>query len=286
MTTETKEPTPPKRGRGRPKIVAEQAPLYHLNGTTKEERLSEIFGMWQGCTRCFLGECRQSTGNSEIVFGDGNPEAHVLIVGEAPGAEEESSLVPFVGPAGRLLNQILASVSDDPEIQELVRWFSEEAPRKGREADQASERFHAKIFEWRASEFFITNVVTCRPPENRPPTLPEAKACWERLWNTIYTIDPLLIVACGNEALAAVTQKQTVKITRMRGELFDMEYQGRVGKVSYPVMPVLHPSFLQRAADWRLKDGFYAKTIEDWRSALTLVDILRNRHFNTPIPKR
>lgn len=282
-------PEEPKERRksGRPKHEVSPTPLYSFPGETKQEKLEALYQMWGNCTRCFLGElrCQQWKDGGGLVFGEGNPDAHVLLIGEAPGAEEEESESPFIGPAGQMLNQILAATSDDEEIQVLSDWYAQQ-PRAGKKGEEATETFHDKVWHWRVREFYITNVVACRPPENRQPTLPEMRSCWERLWNIIYIVDPLLIVAFGNSALAAITQKTSGQITKMRGQLFDVTFPGKVGSIVYPVMPLFHPSYLARVADWRVKDGAYAKTIEDWKRAMRVVDFLRLQNFGTPIPRR
>jgi DNA polymerase len=272
---------PEKRKRGRPKVQAAQVPLYDIKGETKHERLVVVYDTWHDCKRCPLHEGRLRFGDKEIVFGEGNPDSHVLIVGEAPGDEEMSKHVPFIGPAGHTLDTLLAHTTDDPEIQKLAEWYAT-APRNR----ENIRSFHDTMHEWRLNEFFITNVVACQPPENRPPTNVEVKTCWERLWNTIYTVDPLIILAFGNSALAAVARKQTVQITKMRGQLFDVEFDGKFGKLTYPVMPLLHPSFLNRVADWKVKNGNFQRTIGDLRTAMKMLDFLRQQNYGTPIPVR
>lgn len=271
-------PEPKTRKRGRPKLAQVVTPPADLPGETKQDKLQALYDQWFNCTRCYLGEIR---GGEDIVFGLGNPEADVLIVGEAPGEEEERSLTPFVGASGRLLNQLLASISDDEEIkQEYINFC------KGRRTKEMENKFHEKVQEWRYNEFFITNAVACRPPENATPTPAALKACWERLWNIIYVVDPLLIIVCGSTALQAVTRKQVLRITEKQGQVFDASYDGRFGKLTYPVMPVLHPSFLLRTADWKDDKGNYARTMKNLKSAMQLVDFLRNHHYGTPTPKR
>src|SRR5258708_1267781 len=93
----------------------------HIYEGNRLEQLNSLYEEWKGCTRCPLGSTRK---HEEIVFGDGNPESKVLIVGEAPGEEEENTGLPFVGQSGRLLNQILARTSNDSGIQELSQWYS------------------------------------------------------------------------------------------------------------------------------------------------------------------
>jgi uracil-DNA glycosylase len=258
-------------------------PIYNFKGS-KSEQLHQIYDQWYGCTRCYLHQFRKTESGEDIkdiVFGEGNPEAQIMIVGEGPGEEEEATSIPFHGPAGRLLDQILARVSDDVGIQELHKWY------KGiRHSKDNQAHFHEKLREWRHKEFFITNVVACRPPENRVPTPAEISACWERLYNTIYVVDPWLIIASGKTALEALTRKKN-EITKKRGEIFETDLPGRVApfyKVS--VLATLHPSYLMRNADWNSKSGSYAKTVQDFMNGMRYVDHERHKHLGIPIPYR
>jgi uracil-DNA glycosylase family 4 len=270
-----------KRGRPRQEIKVD-SPLFAFPGKTKAEKLNQLYDRWFSCERCELGKLRCAEERGEdIVFFDGNPEADVLLIGEAPGEQEEVEGRPFVGQSGMLLNQIIGDTTDDPEIRELFNWYQKVARNAAN-----SRTFHTKMFAYREKEFGITNVVSCRPPDNRTPTMPEVKDCWERLWNIIYIVDPLLIVTFGNTALSVVTRKTTAQITRVRGQIFDATYDGMVGELTYPIMPLLHPSFLMRSADYNMADGFYTKTVKDFRSALQIVDFLRNRYYGTPVPRR
>lgn len=282
MTDPSAAAPPQKRGRGRPKAdKAVTTPLHIFRGS-KRDRLQELYNSWANCKRCFLGEHRElSNGPDYIVFGEGNPDAHVLIVGEAPGIEEERSGVPFLGNSGQLLNQLLAMTSGNPEIRELCTWY-DRAPRN----PINNKRFHDEVTKWRHEEFFITNVVGCRPPENRTPTNDEVKVCWERLWNIIYIVDPILILAVGRIALGALMRKKQTEVLRYRGDIRDTTYEGRFGTLTYPIMPIVHPSYLLRIADWRQKGGDYEKTVDDIRRAMKMVDFVRNQQFGTPIPVR
>lgn len=270
-----------KKPRGRPKTEGPIASLQILQGT-KIERLHQIYNQWYGCTKCFLGENRRAVGNADdIVFGEGNPDADVLIIGEAPGEEEEATNLPFCGPSGSLLNQILAMTAGESEVREAWETYHR-APRN----PANTRKFQEIATEWRHKEFFITNAVACRPPDNRTPTPVEVKTCWDRLWNIIYIIDPVLIIAAGRTALAAVLKKNEAEILKFRGVLTDVAYDGHFGQLKYPVMPVLHPSFLLRTADWAQKNGYFEKTCDDFRSAMKIVDFLRNQHHGTTIPNR
>lgn len=109
------------------------------------------------CHRCPLALER-----THLVFGEGRVPAELMLVGEAPGEVEDETGRPFVGPAGQLLTQILASVGLSRE------------------------------------EVFITNVVKCRPPGNRVPTRQEMEACWEWLAAQIGLVQPKILVTLGN----------------------------------------------------------------------------------------
>jgi uracil-DNA glycosylase len=81
-------------------------------------------------------------------------------------------------------------------------------------------------------------------------------------------------------------RKNQVKITAARGRIYDVEFPGRLGPVTYPVLPIYHPSYLLRKADWNEPNGDYAKTVKDWRLGLKAVDFLRRQYFGTPMPQR
>lgn len=246
---------------------------YPEDGATEEEKAAK----WHGCKRCNLCGLRE---NDDIVFGDGNPDADVLILGDFPGEEEARTSYPFFGKSGRLLNQLLAATSDDVGIQELFRWFLKDARTEAKKED-----FHQKMFEYRSKMFFITNTVGCNPPENATPTPDQYKACWPRIWQIIATVDPLLIITAGAGALRAVLgKKRTISVDR--GNLFDATLPGRVGDMVYPTMPIFHPSYLLRKADYSSKDGEYARTEADLLRAFRTLDGLRRAHYGTPIPKR
>jgi len=135
------------------------------------------------CTRCKLHGTRH-----KIVFGDGNPKAELVFVGEGPGADEDAQGLPFVGRAGKLLTQMI-------EAMGLQR-----------------------------KDVYICNVVKCRPPENRQPEEDEVSTCSPFLLRQIDTIAPKVIVCLG--AVAAKTLLQTNRgISQFRGEW--LEFRGR-----------------------------------------------------------
>lgn len=261
----------------------ERVPLPVVSGTPQEQLSKIYYGSpeypdgWQDCRRCKLSDYRFGR---KIVYSSGNPQARVMIVGEAPGEDEEQTCVPFTGASGRLLNQILAQTSDDPEI--LTRFVQYvRSPR----TQASTESFHDYYMGKRQQEFFITNVVGCRPPENRTPTPAEVDACSERLRQLIYTVDPWIIIAAGKTALESLLGKK-MGIEKTRGQVFDMTLQGRVGKITYPVMATFHPSYLLRKADWGTDGGDFDKTVSDFKKAQQIVDFVRERNFGVPMPKR
>lgn len=128
-----------------------------------------------GCRRCNL-----RAGCRGVVFGEGNPSARLMLVGEGPGAREDELGRPFVGPAGQLLDRILAAVG------------------------------------FRREEVYITNTVMCRPPGNRTPAWEEIEACRPWLQRKIELIRPALLVALGRPA-AQFFLGRDASITQVRG---------------------------------------------------------------------
>lgn len=260
---------------GRTKKVLEVLPLHQFRGT-KAEQLRSLYDQWYGCQKCDLHQHRSGP---DIVFADGNPDSGILIIGEAPGEQEDKTGIPFFGPAGGLLNQLLAQTSADPQIREKHKALGRARSNK------ASDEFQEEMLTWRQQEFFMTNVVGCRPPENATPNDIQVKGCWERLYNLIYIVDPVLIITAGKTALEALAKKK-MEITKLRGQLLEAKIPGRLGEVSYPVMPVFHPSYLLRKADWNTKGGDYDKTLADLRKGFQIVDNIRNASYGMPIPDR
>lgn len=139
--------------------------------------LDELRAEVAACRRCPLCD-----GRTQTVFGVGDPSARVLIVGEAPGKNEDAQGEPFVGAAGKYLNELLA-------IAGLTR-----------------------------EEVFIANVLKCRPPSNRDPRPEEIQACTPFLREQTRTIDPEFIVTLGNFSTKFIL-KTDVGITRLHGTL-------------------------------------------------------------------
>jgi DNA polymerase len=135
------------------------------------------------CERCKL----HTLGRKQVVFGVGNPNADLMFVGEAPGADEDEQGEPFVGRAGQLLTKIIESI--------------------GLGRDQV----------------YIANVIKCRPPGNRNPEPDEVEKCEPFLFRQIDVVQPKVIIALGKFAAQSLL-KTAEPITRMRGRVFN--YRG------------------------------------------------------------
>ena len=137
------------------------------------------------CHRCKLGDTRQN-----VVVGRGNLQASIMIIGEAPGQNEDETGLPFVGRAGQLLEKILASVKLDSK-----------------------------------KDVYIANINKCRPPDNRNPTTEEIKACKPYLLEQIRLVDPKIILLTGATALKGLLAEKR-GITKIRGQW--IEWEGRL----------------------------------------------------------
>lgn len=152
---------------------------------------------------CKCHKCRLGGTRKKTVPGEGNLKAAIMLIGEGPGADEDEQGRPFVGRAGRLLTKILADAGINRE------------------------------------DVYITNVVKCRPPENRVPQSDEAQACKVHLLRQIALIKPKFIGAIGNTAAKFLLGDNIGTITKIRGSWFDFE-----GGIK--LMPLFHPSYLLR----------------------------------------
>ncbi|MBF0270180.1 MAG: uracil-DNA glycosylase [Alphaproteobacteria bacterium] len=154
-----------------------------------------------------LEGCALKSTATQLVFADGNPEAKVMFIGEAPGADEDRIGRPFVGQAGRLLDKMLGSI--------------------GLDRDKA----------------YITNLLVWRPPGNRTPTPQEVALLLPFLERHIELVDPELVVLLGGTAAQAVLAKSE-GITKLRGKWFDYATPGLVRPVH--ALATFHPAYLLR----------------------------------------
>ena len=185
---------------------------------TPEERREDLVRLYhevRDCRRCPLSATR-----TQAVFGMGNADADLMFVGEAPGAEEDRQGKPFVGRAGKLLDQLLAEVGMD-----------------------------------RMRDTFVANVLKSRPPGNRDPQPDEIEACRPYLETQIQLIQPLVICTLGNFATKLLTGSQ-VGITRQCGRPQQREF----GDLKVTVYPLFHPAAALRTPQVleRLRECFSA----------------------------
>jgi DNA polymerase len=166
------------------------------------EELKQALLNFEGC------ELKRNAKNT--VFADGTPLGRIMLIGEAPGRDEDEQGLPFVGRAGKLLDQMLAAIGLD------------------------------------RTKVYITNVLNWRPPQNRSPSPEEAAACLPFLHRHIELADPQILVLLGAVSLTHVLGL-TDGIMRARGkwELYQSVHLGR----AIPTMPTLHPAFLLRQPD-------------------------------------
>lgn len=238
----------------------------------KEDALLQLHQAWYNCQAC--GLCQERT---NTVYGYGNPDAQLMVVGEAPGETEDRYGVPFIGAAGQLLDLYLGQVSWREDVQIIIDHIN----GSKKQADKDDNR--RQLREILLGDTYFTNIVMCRPPENRDPIPKEIEACKPRLLEQIYTVDPVLIVAAGRIATEALIGKK-VAITQARGELFDVEFTGRIHPLRYPVLAVLHPSYLLRRNDFRQKGGEGQKTYNDFVRSMNLIDRYNESHYDMPVP--
>ena len=159
--------------------------------------LKELEKICKNCTLCDLSKTR-----TNVVFGEGNPEARLMLIGEGPGEMEDKTGKPFVGRAGQLLTKIINNVL--------------ELDRK---------------------DIYIANIVKCRPPNNRVPTIEEAETCKPYLLKQIDIISPEILVCLGKTAFMYLLNSD-LPISKVRGQIF--EFKGK------KVIPTFHPSYLLR----------------------------------------
>jgi len=180
---------PPPAPRVVPVVVPSGPSLFEAVEKVKDDTLLKIREDLGDCTRCKLHK-----GRNKLVFGDGNPKAQLVFVGEGPGADEDAQGLPFVGRAGKLLTQMI-------EAMGLQR-----------------------------KDVYICNVVKCRPPENRAPEPDEVETCSPYLLRQIDAINPKVLVCLG--AVAAKTLLETTRgISQFRGEW--LEWRGRKLMATY-----------------------------------------------------
>ncbi|MGH7526089.1 MAG: uracil-DNA glycosylase [Gemmatimonadales bacterium] len=213
-TPKWKKGAPPIPGPG----LAVESPEPHLLGNDLGALSTlEAIGERIRTTYC----CALCPNRTNAVPGEGNPQARMVMVGEGPGATEDATGRPFVGPAGQLLDGILEAI---------------EVPRK---------------------TVYITNIIKCRPPQNRKPLPDEIAACIPYLHRQLEIIRPKVIVAMGGTAGEAL-----LGVKKSLGEL-----RGKVHTYNgIPLIVTYHPAALLRNPNWK------KPTWDDVRIARQLLD--------------
>ena len=158
-----------------------------------EQELEKIKQQCLGCQKCVLGQTR-----TNLVFSDGVPNHKLVLIGEAPGFNEDQTGIPFVGKAGQLLDKIFASVGLS-----------------------------------RQKDVYICNTIKCRPPDNRDPLPAEKDACRPYLDAQLAILKPKIILLCGKVALTSFIPDAT-GITRIRGQWFDGPYGSKMMPIFHP----------------------------------------------------
>jgi uracil-DNA glycosylase family 4 len=195
-------PMPPAPIPAAPLVAPAAAAASARELAERAQSLAEL----EAAVRSFDG-CHLKRTATNTVFADGNPAASVMIVGEAPGADEDRIGRPFVGRAGQLLDRMLAAIGID------------------------------------RGSAYITNVLFWRPPGNRKPTPDEIATCLPFLWRHIALVHPKAVVMAGGTSASTLLGRNE-GITRLRGRWLDLPVPGLALPV--PALATYHPSFLLR----------------------------------------
>lgn len=159
------------------------------------------------CNNCT--KCELHKTRIKVVIGKGNPKADILFIGEAPGRNEDLQGKPFVGAAGKNLDKML------------------------------------QVINLTSEDIYIANILKCRPPKNRNPSIDEIKTCTPWLIEQIKTLNPKIICTLGNYSTKFILakcdpegMKKIPGITELHGQLKKIEFDGQ----EYNVMPLFHPA--------------------------------------------
>jgi DNA polymerase len=166
-----------------------------------EQELRYVEEKCRSCTKCSLHKTKTNT-----VFSDGVPNNKLMLIGEAPGANEDLQGLPFVGRSGQLLDKILECVG-----------FS------------------------RSKNIYICNTIKCRPPDNRNPSPEEEVCCREYLNAQLEVLKPRIILLCGAVAMGAMLE-QKVGITKVHGKWFDGPHGSKMMPIFHPAYLLRNPS--------------------------------------------
>ena len=181
----------------------------NISSEEKTKILEELKMICSQCTACKLHEGRNNT-----VWSDGNPNAKIMLIGEAPGHNEDMRGIPFVGRAGQLLDKFL-------EEHDISRKY----------------------------DLYICNTVKCRPPENRVPKPEEKESCKKYLDAQISLIRPKVILLCGSTAVQSMMETK-LPISKIRGEWFDGPFGSKMMPIFHPSYLLRNHSLEEGSPRW------------------------------------
>lgn len=202
----------------------------------KTQQLEALREEWSPCVQC----PELVAHRSKVVMGFGNPMADIMLIGASPGEVEDEEGKPFRGPSGDFL------------------------------------RATFKALQYPMRELFLSNVLACRPPENREGATDEKKSCRSRLLEEVYIVDPKIIILVGREAMIAMLRGRETSIEKERGRMKTLTVIGKRFELRYDCIPIFHPSHILRN-ERPEKDGKYAddsdamRTYRDIEQAVRIV---------------
>jgi uracil-DNA glycosylase family 4 len=181
-----------------------------MDAAARSDALAAYAAETAGCVRCSLAETR-----TQVVFGSGNPDAELMLVGEAPGFHEDQEGLPFAGQAGELLGRLLAGIGLD------------------------------------RTDVYLANVLKCRPPQNRDPLEAEIASCEPHLFRQIELVRPRVVATLGNFATKLLSGR-SFGITRVHGQEHEVALGGTrllLYPLYHPAAALYTPSMLRALED-------------------------------------
>lgn len=181
----------------------------NITDKTKKRTLNELKQACSNCFKCELGKTRQN-----IVFSAGKENSKIMLIGEAPGKNEDETGFPFVGRAGKLLDKLL-----------LTQGFSRE------------------------ENIYICNIIKCRPPNNRVPTKTEIEACTVYLEAQIQLVRPKIILLAGATSTKVIL-KNKIPISKIRGQFFEGPFESKIMPIFHPSYLLRYQSEKEGTPKW------------------------------------
>lgn len=177
-------------------MIQDWVSSFNYSETSESLRLNTLNQVYEVCKFCI--KCDLSKTRTKVVFSSGNPAAKLMLIGEAPGKNEDEQGESFVGRAGHLLDKFLS-------VQNISR----------------------------EKDIYICSVVKCRPPENRVPTPDEMSACREYLAAQIQLVRPAIILLAGATAVKSMLNTNS-SISKIRGQWFDGPFDSKIMPIFHP----------------------------------------------------